>query len=136
VGIDEALVAAGRPLDGEESRRGRVSTSFFLIALSLGGFASVNVSDTTRYVLLTMGAVAMVISLWLLWTDREEGQQLDPKPGQRVRLGVLGAASVVSWGGLGVAAGTGRWAAAAVAAVAAIPVTGAIWRSISLGSPR
>lgn len=111
-----------------ESRRERVSRSFLLVALGLGTFAGVNVSDTTRYVLLTMGAAAMVISVWLLLTNREEPQQA-PGP-KRLRLGLLVTASVVSWGALGLAVGTRTWAAAVVGAIAAVCVTGAIWWSI------
>jgi hypothetical protein len=89
-----------------ESRRVRISRSLFLLALSLGTFAGVNVADNTRYVLLAMAAVAMVISLWLLWTDRgEEEHEAGPLAGRGLRIAAPTTASVVSWAALGIAVG-------------------------------
>jgi hypothetical protein len=112
----------------QRSRRQRWSDSLFLLALSLFTFAGVNVSESTRDVLLAMGAGATAISLWLSWSERK-GQQVDGMPWSRRRLFVLTAASLVSWGGLGLAVAFRVWAAAAVAVLAAAWVTLEIWRS-------
>lgn len=114
----------------------RISSAFTLLGLSLVTLAGVNLSDETRAAILTASGFAFAISILLLVAARGELRaRTEARPGRGRRIAVLAAASVTSWGALGVAAAKGMWAIAVAALAAAALVTVAVWRLIRPTQP-